>query len=151
MAIDPSGWQVLLVSLIPTHLQARRCSIIFLTILFSLTTNMDRVSQNPRVPAAHPDRHYTAPGVRVHYFLLLVVCQFSFQLMATLKEGDKWQMWEFIRISSGGKKRVAQMPSLQKLPRVLLSPAGLHYGSTQSKDNPQQPLKRLDKYLKPPS
>ena len=36
MAIDPSGWQVLLVSLIPPHLQARRCSIISYYFLVSL-------------------------------------------------------------------------------------------------------------------
>ena len=31
MANDPSGWQVLLVSVIPTHLSARRCSITYHT------------------------------------------------------------------------------------------------------------------------
>ena len=33
--------------------------------------------------------------------------------MAPLKEGDQWQMWGFIHISSGGKNRMAQMPSLE--------------------------------------
>ena len=44
---------------------------------FSLTTDMNRASQNPRVPAAQQDMCF-APGVRVHYFLLLVVFQFPF-------------------------------------------------------------------------
>jgi len=64
----------------PTHLQARRCSVICHTIFFSLTT--DIVSQNPLVPAAlQKPGMYIDPGS-----------------MATLREGDQWQMWEFIRI-----------------------------------------------------
>jgi len=46
---------------------------------YYLTTDMDHYSQNPRVPAAQGEDH--VPGS-----------------MATLKEGDQWQMWEFIRI-----------------------------------------------------
>ena len=78
---------------------------------FSLTTDINRASKNPRVPAARPpqrnffkkrdsDDAY-APGVRVLFFLLLAVSQspFVLQLMATLKEGDHWQMWEFIRVN----------------------------------------------------
>jgi len=47
---------------------------------YYLTTDMNRYSQNLRVPAAN-EGHNNTPGS-----------------MATLKEGDKWQMWEFIRI-----------------------------------------------------
>ena len=73
LAIDPSGWRVLLVSLIPLHLQA----ISYIILFFSLTTDMNRVSQNLRVPTARGVSDYD-PGVRVHYFLLLAVCQFPF-------------------------------------------------------------------------
>jgi hypothetical protein len=49
---------------------------------YYLTTDMNRFSQNPRVPAAiHLKPNNCVPGS-----------------MATLKEGDQWQMWEFIRI-----------------------------------------------------
>ena len=49
----------------------------------SLTTDMNRVtvSQNPPVPTARPSRHDSVEGwrgVRVHYFLLLAVCQSPF-------------------------------------------------------------------------
>ena len=39
-------------------------------------------------------------GVRVHFILLPAICQFPIRLqsMVTLKEGDQWQMWEFIPI-----------------------------------------------------
>ena len=84
-----------------THLQARRCSVICHTIFFSLTTDIYRVSQNPLVPAAPQKQgRYNDPGVRVHYILLLAVLSIPFRLqsMATLEEGNEWQMWEFIRI-----------------------------------------------------
>ena len=79
MAIYSSGWQLLLVSLIPTYLQVRRCSVITI-LFFSLTTDMNPFSLNPRVPAAQPGvRHNTnIAGVRVHYFLLLAVFQSPF-------------------------------------------------------------------------
>jgi hypothetical protein len=64
---------------------------------FSLTTDLNRASQNPRVPALQEGKEL---GVRVHDFFtsgcLLIL--FRLQSMATLKEGDKWQMWEFIRV-----------------------------------------------------
>jgi len=47
---------------------------------FYLTTDMNRFSRNPRVPAAQKGKK-SVPGS-----------------MATLREGDLWQMWEFIRI-----------------------------------------------------
>ena len=65
---------------------------------FSLTTDLNPVSQNPRVPAAmHPN---SAFGVRVHFFFASGCLSIPFrpQSMATLKEGNQWQMWEFIRI-----------------------------------------------------
>ena len=98
---------------------------------FSLTTDVNRVYQNPVVPTvtqnwynnikvrAHfvlhpavcqfPFRLQTMAkgfdynnfeGVRVHFILLPAVCQFPIRLqsMVTLKEGDQWQMWEFIPI-----------------------------------------------------
>jgi len=52
---------------------------------YYLTTDINGNSRNPRVPTARPHLHKSdsdyVPG-----------------LMATLKLGDKWQMWEFIRI-----------------------------------------------------
>ena len=45
---------------------------------FSLTTDTNRVSQNPRVPVAQQDAEQWSLGVRVHNFLLLAVCQFPF-------------------------------------------------------------------------
>ena len=65
---------------------------------FSLTTDMNRVSQVPAVQHRASGSHNH--GVRVHYVLLLAVCEFPFRLqsMVTLKEGDQWQMWEFIPI-----------------------------------------------------
>jgi len=48
---------------------------------YYLTMDMNRFSQNPRVPAAKLDMDLNSPGS-----------------MATLNEGDQWQMWEFIRI-----------------------------------------------------
>ena len=67
---------------------------------FSLTTDIYRVSQNPLVPAAKQGMGH-APGVRVHHDYFASGClsiPFCSQLMATLKEGDLWQMWEFIHI-----------------------------------------------------
>ena len=79
MAIYPSGWQVLLVSLISPHLQARSCIVICHTIFISLTTDINHVSQDPRVPAVPRDMgDRRARAVRVHYFLLLFVRQFPF-------------------------------------------------------------------------
>jgi hypothetical protein len=43
---------------------------------FSLTTDMNPASQNPRVPAAWDGLTGYVPGVCVHYILLLTVCQF---------------------------------------------------------------------------
>jgi len=52
---------------------------------YYLTTDMNRFSQTPRVPAVQEsiqgEWRGTVPGS-----------------MATLKEGDQWQMWEFIPI-----------------------------------------------------
>jgi hypothetical protein len=64
---------------------------------------MNPLSKNPRVPAAQPAvvDNWSVPGVRVHYYFLLLVflsIPFRLQSMAPLKEGDQWQMWEFIRI-----------------------------------------------------
>ena len=82
MAIDPSGYRVLLVSLIPTHLQAKGFSNIYLSYyFFSLTTDLNRSSWNPRVPAAAagPDDWISSVlGVRVYYSLLLALCRFPF-------------------------------------------------------------------------
>ena len=49
--------------------------------------------------SAEQDKSKSVAGVRVHYFLLLSISgsiSFRLQSMATLKEGDQWQMWEFI-------------------------------------------------------
>ena len=61
---------------------------------------MDQLSLNPQMAAAQPGSDKNAPGVRVHsYFACSCLSiSFCFQLMATLKEGDQWQMWEFVRI-----------------------------------------------------
>ena len=63
---------------------------------------MNRVSQNPQVPAAQQGADGQSPGVRVQLFIYFasgcLLIPFRLQLMATLKEGDQWQMWEFIPI-----------------------------------------------------
>ena len=66
---------------------------------FSLTTDMNRDTQNPRVPAVQ-DGKRGVYGVRVHYFFAsgCLSIPFRLQSMAALKEGDQWQMWEFIPI-----------------------------------------------------
>ena len=52
-----------------------QCHISYYSITGSLTTDMNHVSQNPRVPVAQqPEVDDGSPGVRVHYFLLLAVC-----------------------------------------------------------------------------
>jgi hypothetical protein len=66
---------------------------------FSLTTDTILNSQNPQVPVAHLITQHTI-GVRVH-FIIISGCPlifFRLQTMATLTEGNQWQMWEFIRI-----------------------------------------------------
>ena len=69
---------------------------------FSLTTDLNRASQNPRVPVSALGKDNNNPGVRVHYFFasgcLSILFHPEWQLMATLKKGDQWQMWEFIPI-----------------------------------------------------
>jgi hypothetical protein len=76
VAIDPSRWQVLLVSLFSNTFAGEEMQLhLSLSYYFySLTTDINRVSQNPRVPAAHGGMLNSSPGVRVHYFLLLAVC-----------------------------------------------------------------------------
>ena len=66
---------------------------------FSLTTDMNCSGQNPQVPAVKIYKSNYEPGVRVHFFFFwLSVNPFCLQSMATLKEGDQSQMWEFIPI-----------------------------------------------------
>ena len=68
---------------------------------FSLTGGMNRVYRNPLVPVARPiNTTDTVPGVRVPLFFASGCQPISFRLqtVATLKEGDQWQMWEFIRV-----------------------------------------------------
>lgn len=60
---------------------------------------MDRVYRNPRVPAAQREKiGGNARGVRVYPFFAsgCLSILFRLQSMAPLKEGDNWQMWEFI-------------------------------------------------------
>ena len=61
---------------------------------------MNQFYQNQRVPAAQPGEDNNAPGVRVHYYFASgrPSILFRLQLMATLREGDEWQMWEFIPV-----------------------------------------------------
>ena len=63
---------------------------------------MNHFSQNPRVPAAQQGMPFANfnPGVRVLFFFAsgCLSIPFRLQLMATLKEGDQWQMWEFIPV-----------------------------------------------------
>ena len=74
----------------------------FVFFFFSLTTDMNHNSQNPRVPVSRGVWHGAfASGVRVRYFLILAVSPivpFRLQLMDTLKEGHPWQMWKLIPI-----------------------------------------------------
>ena len=66
---------------------------------FSLTTDVNRIYQNPVVPTV-TQNWYNNIKVRAHFVLHPAVCQFPIRLqsMVTLKEGDQWQMWEFIPI-----------------------------------------------------
>jgi hypothetical protein len=73
---------------------------------FSLTMDMNRNSQHPlaRVPVSKGVWHGAfASGVRVHNFfdsgcLSIIPFRLHWQSMDTLKEGEPWQMWEFIPI-----------------------------------------------------
>ena len=64
-----------------------------------LPRTLNRVSRNLRVPSALRVNHGD-PGVRVHFFSLLAQAVFQFPLspVNTLKEGEQFQMWEFISI-----------------------------------------------------
>ena len=86
-------------SLIPKTFAGKEMQRICHTIFFSLTTDMNPIFQNPRVPAARPGI-YKVPGVRVHFFLAAKLCQSPIvsKSMAALVEDEHWQMWEFIRI-----------------------------------------------------
>ena len=68
---------------------------------FSLTTDIDRASKNPQVPTAQSSKDSEYFGVRVLFFFASGCLSIPFGhqkvKMATLKEGDQWQMWEFIR------------------------------------------------------
>ena len=78
---------------------AREIQYHLLYSFFSLTTDMNRDPRNPRVPAVlDSKRNYWE--VRVHYFFAsgYLSIPFRLQSMAALKEGDQWQMWEFIPI-----------------------------------------------------
>ena len=61
---------------------------------------MNRVSENPRVPMVEQrEANLGGPGVCPLFFISgFLSISFRLQGMATLKEGDQWQMWEFIRI-----------------------------------------------------
>ena len=62
---------------------------------------MNHASRNPRVPALQPDRITgNGPGVCVHFYFVSGCLSISFPLqsMATLKEGDQLQMWEFLPV-----------------------------------------------------
>ena len=67
-------------SLIPIHLAA---SFIVLFFFFSLTTDVNRVSLNPRVPVAQQVYTfnlfsvYHGPGVSVNYYVLFALSRIS--------------------------------------------------------------------------
>ena len=70
----------------------------------SLTTDMNRFSENPRVLTV-PQKGMPIDletGVRIHCFFasscLSIPFRLQSRLMATLKEGDPWQIWEFIPV-----------------------------------------------------
>ena len=64
--------------------------------------DMNRASQNPRVLEATTLKPSggAVPGVRVPFFFAsgCLLIPFRLQSMVALKNGDTWQMWEFIRI-----------------------------------------------------
>ena len=68
VAIDPSRCQVLLVSQIPTHLQEGFGQ----NFCFSLTTDVNRVSQNPLVRAVPQNWYNNIKAVRVYFFYFLL-------------------------------------------------------------------------------
>ena len=69
---------------------------------YSLTTDINPASQNPRVLSSQPGRNQSdalnVSGVRVYYYFSsgCLSIRFHLQLMATLKVGDKLQMWAFM-------------------------------------------------------
>ena len=69
----------------------------------SLTTDKNHDCQNPRAPVTSKGNlkdFFDFPGVRVHFFFAVFYFSIPFRLqsMATLKESDFKQMWEFIHI-----------------------------------------------------
>ena len=74
-------------------------AVSFVILFFSLTTDVNGVSQNPRVLSNPPDCVYNIKVVRVPFsFCFWLSISFRLQSMDILKEGDHWQMWELIRI-----------------------------------------------------
>ena len=85
MAIDPSGWQVFLVSVTPTHLAVRRCSIIYHTIFpvwlrTWITTLRIQGFLRRRITKI------IMSGCVSIIFLLLAICQFPFV-------SSQWLLW----------------------------------------------------------
>ena len=61
---------------------------------------MNPSSKRPRVPVAQPGEVYNARGVSL-YFIFASGCPlipFFSKFTTPLREGNQWQMWEFIRI-----------------------------------------------------
>ena len=107
LAIDTSEWQLLLVSMIP-HLQARKCSVICRPIFFSLTTDINRVSQKPLVAVAAQTTTAITNNlpVRVDFFLLLAVYEFPFV-------SRHWLFWWKVNRAKCGSSFVFRLVTLQ--------------------------------------
>ena len=74
-------------SQIPTHLRENVAPLViyYYYYYFSLTTDVDSVSQNPLVPAVPQYWYNRIEVVRVHFVLLFAVCQFPFRLQTREK------------------------------------------------------------------
>ena len=79
---------------------------------FSLTTDINRASKNPRVPVPFCSglNYSDRDGVRVLFFFasgcLSIPSGLQGLAMATMKEGNQSQMWEFIRTDSESQKQL---------------------------------------------
>ena len=117
MAIDTSGWQVLLVSLIATHVQT---SIIYHTFFPpSLTTDMNRVSQDPLVPSSCTESNVSNFRVRDPLFFLLLVVRVAQCLFVS----RKWLLWKKVIEGKCGSSFVYKASSTVVSSELLYSVA----------------------------
>ena len=120
LAIDPSGWRVLLASLIPTYLQASRRNIIYHTIFLSHYGHESRLSESTSTRGATSricSTRDACPLFSTSGFLSIL---FLLQSIATLKEGDQFQM-SFVLSSHEKKDIILTYPQNHRIQMLDLS------------------------------